>query len=405
MKKFYTFALAALLGSSVSFAGQRQQATTLNIVNIKAQLVEKAEVKGEKSKRAKAPAKVASIGELNGTYDWTFRNLLEDVAPDPELVITIDDEATGAATISGFPQDFKVKATVDLEKGTVSIANNQDLGADSYGDKNYFYLKPVNGSSIGNGASTAAATVGTIDGTTITFPTLDVWAIGDPANETEGYWMMTYANKLTYQKEKVLYGVGTVSGDMFFSPFVEKEPRDYTVEVYLNNEQGTELLVKDPLNGLYAALSFEGVSPDMVIDATDPDNLLIPAFSLGINGGDEDGIYYGMSVSANQQDIANTPEESRSKLTKDEKTTVITIPAKGLFLWPSKTTSLYYANTSAATITIVHEQGGVNDIIADEENNAPVEFFNLQGQRVNNPAAGQLVIRRQGTKVAKVLVK
>lgn len=403
MKKFYTFALAALLGSSVSFAGQRQQATTLNIVNIKAQLVEKAEVKGEKSNRAKAPAKVASIGELNGTYDWTFQNLLEDGAPDPELVITIDDEATGAATISGFPQDFKVKATVDLEKGTVSIANNQFLGADSYGD-NYFYLKPVNGSSIGKGASTAAATVGTIDGTTITFPTLDVWAIGDPANETEGYWMMTYANKLTYQKEKVLYGVGTVSGDMYFSPF-GKTPASYAVDVYLNNEQGTELLVKDPLKGLYAALSFEGVSPDMVIDATNPDNLLIPAFSLGINGGDEDGIYYGMSVSANQQDIANTPEESRSKLTKDEKTTVITIPVKGLFLWPSNTTSLYYANKAAVTITIENEQGGVNDIIADEENNAPVEFFNLQGQRVNNPAAGQLVIRRQGTKVAKVLVK
>lgn len=403
MKKFYTFALAALLGSSVSFAGQRQQATTLNIVNIKAQLVEKAEVKGEKSNRAKAPAKVASIGELNGTYDWTFQNLLEDGAPDPELVITIDDEATGAATISGFPQDFKVKATVDLEKGTVSIANNQFLGADSYGD-NYFYLKPVNGSSIGKGASTAAATVGTIDGTTITFPTLDVWAIGDPANETEGYWMMTYANKLTYQKEKVLYGVGTVSGDMYFSPF-GKTPASYAVDVYLNNEQGTELLVKDPLKGLYAALSFEGVSPDMVIDATNPDNLLIPAFSLGINGGDEDGIYYGMSVSANQQDIANTPEESRSKLTKDEYTTLITIPVKGLFLWPSNTTSLYYANKAAVTITIENEQGGVNDIIADEENNAPVEFFNLQGQRVNNPAAGQLVIRRQGTKVAKVLVK
>lgn len=403
MKKFYTFALAALLGSSVSFAGQRQQATTLNIVNIKAQLVEKAEVKGEKSKRAKAPAKVASIGELNGTYDWTFQNLLEDGSPDPELVITIDDEATGAATISGFPQDFKVKATVDLEKGTVSIANNQFLGADSYGD-NYFYLKPVNGSSIGKGASTAAATVGTIDGTTITFPTLDVWAIGDPANETEGYWMMTYANKLTYQKEKVLYGVGTVSGDMFFSPF-GKTPASYAVDVYLNNEQGTELLVKDPLKGLYAALSFEGVSPDMVIDATDPDNLLIPEFSLGFGGGDKDGLYYGMSVSANQQDKADTPEEYRSKLTKKEQITVITIPAKGLYIWPSKTTSLFYGNTSAVTIEIEHEQGGVNDIIADEENNAPVEFFNLQGQRVNNPAAGQLVIRRQGTKVAKVLVK
>lgn len=404
MKKFYTFALAALLGSSVSFAGQRQQATTLNVVNIKAQLVEKAEVKGENSKRAKAPAKVASIGELNGTYDWSYKSLLQG-APNPELVITIDDEATGAATISGFPQNFKVKATVDLEKGTISIANNQDLGVDSYGDKNYFYLKPVNGTSIGDGASTAAATVGTIDGTTITFPSLDVWAIGDPANETPGWWMMTYNNKLSYQKEKVLYGVGTVSGDMFFSMFVETAPSDYTVEVYSNDEQGTELFVKDPLKGLYAALSFEGVSPDMVIDATDPDNLLIPEFSLGIDGGDEDGLYYGMSYSANQQDIANTPEQYRSKLTKDEKTTVITIPAKGLFLWPSNTTSLYYGNKAAVTITIENEQGGVNDIIADEENNAPVEFFNLQGQRVNNPAAGQLVIRRQGTKVAKVLVK
>ncbi|MGM9866071.1 MAG: hypothetical protein ACI30P_07335 [Muribaculaceae bacterium] len=403
MKKFYTFALAALLGSSVSFAGQRQQATTLNVVNIKAQLVEKAEVKGEKSKLAKAPAKVASIGELSGTYDWSYKSLLSS-SPDPELVITIDDEATGAATISGFPQDFTVKATVDLEKGTVSIANNQDLGADSYGDKNYFYLKPVNGSSIGDGASTAAATVGTIDGTTITFPTLDVWAIGDPAKEDLGWWMMTYANKLTYQKEKVFYGKGTVSGDMFFTMFGQT-PASYAVDVYLNNEQGTELLVKDPLKGLYAALSIEGVSPDMVIDATDPDNLLIPEFSLGIDGGDEDGLYYGMSVSANQQDIANTPEEYRSKLTKDEYTTLITIPVKGLFLWPSNTTSLYYANTSGVTIEIEHEQGGVNDIIADEENNAPVEFFNLQGQRVNNPAAGQLVIRRQGTKVAKVLVK
>jgi len=42
---------------------------------------------------------------------------------------------------------------------------------------------------------------------------------------------------------------------------------------------------------------------------------------------------------------------------------------------------------------------GVNDITVD--NNAPVEYFNLQGVRVANPENG-LFIRRQGSKVAKV---
>lgn len=48
---------------------------------------------------------------------------------------------------------------------------------------------------------------------------------------------------------------------------------------------------------------------------------------------------------------------------------------------------------------------GISDVIADSDANAPVEFFNLQGARISNPAAGQLVIRRQGKTVTKVFVK
>ena len=46
---------------------------------------------------------------------------------------------------------------------------------------------------------------------------------------------------------------------------------------------------------------------------------------------------------------------------------------------------------------------GVEGIEFDE--NAPVEYFNLQGVRVTNPEAGQLLIKRQGAKTAKVIVK
>lgn len=53
-----------------------------------------------------------------------------------------------------------------------------------------------------------------------------------------------------------------------------------------------------------------------------------------------------------------------------------------------------YTNASGA---------GVNDVFADDEN-APVEFFNMQGVKVNGNEPG-LYIRRQGSKTAKVLVK
>ena len=46
---------------------------------------------------------------------------------------------------------------------------------------------------------------------------------------------------------------------------------------------------------------------------------------------------------------------------------------------------------------------GIADINADD--NAAVEYFNLQGVRIAQPEAGQIVIRRQGNKVSKVLVK
>lgn len=46
---------------------------------------------------------------------------------------------------------------------------------------------------------------------------------------------------------------------------------------------------------------------------------------------------------------------------------------------------------------------GITDIEA-ADNNAPVEYFNLQGVRVDNPANG-LYIRRQGDKIEKVVIR
>ncbi len=57
-------------------------------------------------------------------------------------------------------------------------------------------------------------------------------------------------------------------------------------------------------------------------------------------------------------------------------------------------------------IVMTRKNAGVETVLGDNNNeNAPVEYFNLQGMKVNNPAAGQLVIRRQGNKVSKMVVR
>ncbi|MDE6320972.1 MAG: fibronectin type III domain-containing protein, partial [Muribaculaceae bacterium] len=43
--------------------------------------------------------------------------------------------------------------------------------------------------------------------------------------------------------------------------------------------------------------------------------------------------------------------------------------------------------------------------VGQDDANAPVEYYNLQGVRVYNPAAGQLVIRRQGNTVSKIVIR
>lgn len=43
------------------------------------------------------------------------------------------------------------------------------------------------------------------------------------------------------------------------------------------------------------------------------------------------------------------------------------------------------------------------DTISSDDMNAPVEYFNLQGIRVADPQAGQLLMRRQGNKVEKIV--
>ena len=56
------------------------------------------------------------------------------------------------------------------------------------------------------------------------------------------------------------------------------------------------------------------------------------------------------------------------------------------------------------TCKITLDKAGVGEISA-EDANAPVKYYNLQGMEVANPEAGQLVIKKQGSKTVKVIAE
>ena len=51
------------------------------------------------------------------------------------------------------------------------------------------------------------------------------------------------------------------------------------------------------------------------------------------------------------------------------------------------------------------EVSAIDDIYDDTDSTLPVSYYNLQGRPIASPAAGQIVIRRQGTKATKLIYK
>lgn len=219
------------------------------------------------------------------------------------------------------------------------------------------------------------------------------------AKDNGGYLLLPGGTYVDPWKE---VGTASVTGDLLFAAF-GKTQSDYTAKVYQSTSDENIYRIENPLAGLYKALGATATSPEWEIDATVANNISLEPTTTGINGGDTDGIYYLMTANQNYEAIDQCPEERRASLVKTEEATTFTFPQKSLFLWPNKTENLYIACTTDVLFTIKNSGSGVSTVVSEPA--AQAEYFNLQGQRVENPAAGQIVIKRQGSSVSKIVVK
>lgn len=120
------------------------------------------------------------------------------------------------------------------------------------------------------------------------------------------------------------------------------------------------------------------------LDITDPEKVTLPAYCYtGCSWGYGE-LYWGL-VGTNTFYIENN---------------TVKAPTNGMGIIDD--TGFYYANQWGEFALVLPESDGVTEIIADD--NAPIEYFDMQGRKVANPENG-IYIRRQGTKTSKICIK
>ena len=91
-----------------------------------------------------------------------------------------------------------------------------------------------------------------------------------------------------------------------------------------------------------------------------------------------------------------------NELIDGKEQSVITFPTWGCFDWINRSYYVPTANTKVYPgYDITDLKNSVGEVTVDS--NAPIEYYDLQGRRVENPSAG-LYIRKQGGRTTKILV-
>lgn len=435
MKKFYSTMVAIIAAATMTASAATPVKSQANLDNLRTNRFEIAkDVKGIESKtiklagknKAVAKAAPATINELAGLYNWMYADMIANETTTDEVSIEPDVTTENGIIISGLFGEDNIKGTYDATTKTITIPyqiigyNNQyaedvvfsnvtytadaegnltEIGDPDYGDVNFFYVEAQD-----------------------CFMTDQIYClVGE--NETgftnaDGWYSLAYMAIITHSLPWKDLGTAKFYGDDFFPAVFGKAPGEVELSIQQSPYEGEENVYR--LVGPWDKAFDRELGTYLVFDISDPDCVLIPQQATGITettmGKSYVENWYGDLIAAGltKEDFLNgnpayeldpaTPEEIT---TYDAATRTVNIPVGSAFTIFAKSNSVYYIsqeNGGKPAYIILPEmvEGGVDNITVSDEN-APVEYFNLQGIRVNNPVKGGLYIQRQGNKAIKVI--
>ncbi len=443
MKKLYTLALAAAVALSAS-ALSLKQVTPNEGFRLMPKGVNTAErlVKPMATLTAKTPRKAVSADNFYRMYVWSFTEAKSGEAY-TEQAFYVDPYEVQGEVQEGIAliefEGFQTLAKTDLDAGTLTfvtckIAENETLrqqdGTTISAD---LYVVPFTidfeAPNIEDMFVMAEESTITITENSATMPDNQGWGIywtpagsdlSSPNAQIEPLLYFAYNefkpyNDLDYWtpvgdaefRDGIMYSLYRPKGDTEGS---EDRVPVTNVAVYRNNEDPNYIRIMNPFGEYMKQFytSGEFTSNPVYLDLTDPTNVEWDCQFTGVV--DSDGQLYLMGGET-AIEMFNLSEDKINawgiqKITYADN--VISFPKGSVVcgtpgedkMW-SVLPGLPEFNTY---IALPKDWNSAVSNITVEDNDAPVEYYNLQGVRVANPENG-LYIKRQGKTAKKVLVK
>ena len=206
-------------------------------------------------------------------------------------------------------------------------------------------------------------------------------------------------------------GTGSFSEGIYAAGYSDIDEETFTVTVQKHKTKAGYYRLVNPykdhtvLGGAdYATECGEHANHYLYIDASRPEYVVLEGGPVGVNVSGEGAIYsYGAKY------VGSSNEEAAKNAnyfgTYDSDSRTISFSDNTILLGESDYDNgkFYYGNTN--TKLVLPDDSGVSDIITSDTTSDRCEYFNIYGQRVDNPAPGQVLIKRQGSKVQKFISK
>ncbi|MDD6890290.1 MAG: hypothetical protein PUD39_08525 [Bacteroidales bacterium] len=221
-----------------------------------------------------------------------------------------------------------------------------------------------------------------------------VYFFGDYEDDAD--WQSIGTGKFTEGIYAANYDIDNETMDVTVEESISQPGRYRIVNPYIGHSRLGENCYSDETHGHKHYI---------YIDATVADRVFIEASPLGVYGPYGPGAVNSYGAKYAGTEVEDQAKEAGYFGTFNAETRTITYPDNKILLGELEYQNGAFLAGNTGTQLVLPDMGGVNDIIADDNSNAPVEYFNLQGVRVANPSAGQLVIRRQGSEVTKTIIR
>lgn len=442
MKKFYS---VLALAAAACLSAQAADVKNVEVLSKAAAETATMETIAPAPQKAPAKAPAKTIEELQGRYSTTYYGALkgQEGLQAAEFAIVPSLEGGNNVEIYGLNQVAPIPATVDFAAGTITLPGSYSLGEVAFSDGDYEVVmvhKRWNDNGQGSyDANTTPIIWNIVDGG-IKADDLDIILFSLP--DIPGSYLSGaggYAFELVKIAEEdasqwYTAGEATIADDGWFMPiwnwayFGLSSAPTLTCEFQLSKTNPDVVALNNPYGGLNAIIQGIGTNAngddisDMVLNEGNlPGRVVINVANrecvyvynqyLGVIS---DGtLFFGSNSEGIQiEEEGATTEDLLFFL--EGKTSTYDAAAGLLVIKNALFTGMGFRNksmndiltskNSSESVTIMISEidpSGLVNIAADQ--NAPVEYFNLQGMKVENPAAG-LYIKRQGNTVTKVVL-